>query len=145
MEFTFLVPQQPIFEHRGPATWLDDLAHSFTTLKVDFFSDDLIATTSNETWAVHVSGNEDVLRSIRWDQTTVPRGSTNSCSPLAIVQSEVRWLTPCGLFINITRRSRPIRPGCSRRASSRRFDRETTPLRRRAVSCLRAQCGGAVL
>lgn len=82
MEFTFTVPQQPIFEHRGPATWLDDLARSFARdLKVDFFSDDLI----DDTWAVHVSGDEDVLRfacvalnlhaeQTPWDSTPVEQG-----------------------------------------------------------------------
>ena len=82
MEFTFTVPQQPLFEHRGPATWLDDLARGFTSLKVDFFADDLIGST----WAVHVSGSEDVLRfaavalnlhaeQTPWDTTPVEQGA----------------------------------------------------------------------
>lgn len=81
MEFTFTVPQQPLFAHRGPATWLDDLARSFADLTVDFFADDL----EGDTWSVFVSGSEDVLRfacvalnlhaeQTPWDSTPVEQG-----------------------------------------------------------------------
>lgn len=81
MNFTFTVADQPLFAHRGPAGWLDDLAR-FTGIKDALFAEVL----DGKTWHVDVNGDENALRfacvalnlhaeQTPWDSTPVEQGA----------------------------------------------------------------------
>lgn len=58
-KITFTVPHQPIFDHRGPEEWLDDIWRFTSIPSVDAT---WVAHHHYGAWSIEVEGTEEAMR-----------------------------------------------------------------------------------